>query len=1006
MGFEGYKFKHKLVVLQKLRDAQDPAASHAKNFEMVLYISPIQQKFFRFDQMESITNLTLAPYRAKNLSEVPPFDETEPTLENIGNVFYQLLKEEFAKKKANLERFELSETPLMTVIVNDTNVDRKLMVGAKKIKLANLVLGNVISQSSADIVSDIEEEEQTVIDVVFAPEPIEEAEAPKPKAKVVIPKECLVIPEREASWRSLFIAAFCVVAIGAILALYLKNTGAYPSGSDTFGHLFKSDLLYHSILKGDFYPLYTEFWYNGVQPFRYWAPFPYYFLAILQLVSGGDAVNSYYLFMFVSFVIGGFGWLLWGKAYNRIPFCTFLAIAWFFLPDNIRVFFSEGNLPRMVIAMLLPYILYFVWDFVEHRKKSAIFFVSGLMLIAILCHVMISAMIGITTFLFLLFYSISQKRVKESIFVIVVMLLTFALAGFWLYPALQGGLIGMDPSATADVMEALSTPVLISLDPFLRSKGGFELFYFGLSIFGISLVGLFLANKKSLPGFYTVLLVFAGTTTAMVTFLQKIPLNQLLWMTRFTPIVYSVFLLSLLEWRKCKRYAVILIALVLIVDCLPSVDIQRYHSQTPYSTAESFSMAKGITEQRLSLLDVSILGSYPSFVIASEEPKTQYSFGWAWQGATTAHNIVMVNTALERGYYHYLFDRSLELGDDTIMIYKELVTKAKKTLKDVVEAADTLGYTLYKETNYTYVFHRDVPKNFGVIGECTAISIGKSANLITVMYPSFEEGRSDSLTDYTFKDLSRYKVIFLSGFTYKDRALAEDLLINLSKAGVKVIVDMNRIPVDPLTSRMKFLDVTAQSISFSQRYPELVYQDQLYNAIPFKKEYSTWNTVYLENVDQVMGYSWFKNKKLPFLGYSNNENLIFMGYNFLFHAMETGDESITELISNLLEIQPNQLPKREIVPLTIEYGKDRIFIESPGGRVNTTIAFHDNFRSEQKIDSKNNLLIVEEPYTEIEIVYPFLFQGIVLSGFGLLGIAFVVFIIYRKRGARIEEKTD
>lgn len=103
-------------------------------------------------------------------------------------------------------------------------------------------------------------------------------------------------------------------------------------------------------------------------------------------------------------------------------------------------------------------------------------------------------------------------------------------------------------------------------------------------------------------------------------------------MTRFTPIVYAIFLISVLEWRKCKRYAIILLALVLIVDCIPSLNLRRYHSQTPSILTYPLSEVKEITKQRVSLLDLSAYGSYPSYKISAEQPRTNYTFGWAWQG--------------------------------------------------------------------------------------------------------------------------------------------------------------------------------------------------------------------------------------------------------------------------------------------------------------------------------------------------------------------------------------
>jgi uncharacterized membrane protein len=451
----------------------------------------------------------------------------------------------------------------------------------------------------------------------------------------------------------------------------------------------------------------------------------------------------------------------------------------------MRIFFVEGNLPRMVIAIFLPYLFYFIWRFVEYRVKWTIVPVILLMCMITLCHAMIAAMTGVTTFLFLLIYSISQRRVKESFYIISAMLLSFALSGIWLYPALKGGLVGMDASATAEVMKALSTPVLISLNPLLRNVGMYELFYFSLSVLALSIIGLFLADKKSRIGFYTVIIVFCGTTTAFVPFLEKLPLNQVFWMVRFTPIVYAIFILSLLEWRKCRRYALILIALIIVLDCIPSMDLQRYHSQTPSIFQYTLSDAKKITNQRLSLLDISAYGSYPSYGITAEDPKTRYTFGWAWQGASTASNIVMINTALEKGYYYYMFDRNFELGDDTVLVRKEMVKQAKKTLSSLTEAAGRSGYTLIGETNYTYIFHKETPKTFGVKTVYPGLAIGRNARSVALEYPSFEEGNRLYLTDYTADELSRYKVLYLSGFTYSDRRAAEELLIKSQTEGLR-----------------------------------------------------------------------------------------------------------------------------------------------------------------------------------------------------------------------------
>ncbi|MDD3200325.1 MAG: 6-pyruvoyl-tetrahydropterin synthase-related protein [Eubacteriales bacterium] len=1002
MSFRGYKLQHKLIVLHNSKDLSDPDLVYANTYEITLFISRIGTEPMPIDEdgIHNVIVKTLEPYTEKNIEQIEPFNQLQPTFENIGIVFYNQLKQSIAQIGLTLETLEISDSPIRTFIVNKTNTKDWFFVGDKKIKTSGLLLGNLISQTTSYLASSFESEEAEAISASRSVPETKHNKDGEPAEERAKPVHITLAPSLVYDHASPFrfaLSVLCLVIIGSLLSLYLKNTGAYPSGADIYGHLFKSDLLYNSIKNGDMYPLYTDLWYNGVQPFRYWAPLPYYLLAFLQFFAGGDAEEAYLLFTGFAVVAGGIGWLLWGAAYHRMTLCTFIACLWFFLPDNMRVFFVEGNLPRMVIAILLPYLFYFIWRFVEYRIKWAIIPAAFVMCLITFCHAMIAAMTGITIFLFLLIYSISYKRIRQSIYLIAAMLLSFAICGIWMYPALSGGLIGMEAAATAEVMKALSTPVMVSLNLILRNVGLHEMFYFGLSILMLSIVGVFLSNKKSRVGFFTVIIIFCGTTTAFVPFLEKLPLNQLFWMTRFTPIVYAIFILSLLEWRKCRRYAMILIAIVIIIDCIPSLDLQKYHSQTPSILTYTLNDAKEITKQRVSLLDVSAYGSYPSFGFTAEEPKTRYTFGWAWQGASTAQNIVMINTALEKGYYYYLFDRSIELGDDTVLVRKELVEQAKKTVNSLIKAAAASGYSYQKETNYAYIFHKSTPQTFGVSTKYIGLTIGRNARSIALEFPGFEEGGRQYVTDYTPEELSRYKVIYLSGFQYSDRQEAEDLLRQAADAGTRIIIDMNQIPVDPITSRMKFFDVTSQTITFLGHYPELVYENSIYETKQFKEEFSNWNTVYLDNLKDVIGYSWFQNKKIAFLGRNNHDNIYFMGYNMLYHAMETNDRAIKSILSDLLMIKPNQLPERKLVPLKIVNQENKIVINSPGGRVNTTLAYQDNFRSDQIIINQNNLLTVVKPNTEITIVYPFMIEGLTVSIIGLLGMIILVYFVNRER---------
>lgn len=797
-----------------------------------------------------------------------------------------------------------------------------------------------------------------------------------------------------------FIVAVVVLALGSVILMYvMKSHGYYASGNDIWGHLFKSDLMYQNIMKGNYYPLYTEFWYNGLQPFRYWAPLPYYLMAALQYLSNGDIIAAYYLFAGFSFFIGGLGWLLWGISSRRMTLCTFIGVIWFFMPENFRVFFCEGNLPRMVTAILIPYLVYFIWSFIDRNKSFSLFPIIILMSIMTLSHVMIAAMMGIGTFIFLVFYSIYTRKLLRPIYSLIGMLLSFALCGIWLFPSLQGGLVGMDPAASADVMKSLSYSIVQSLNPLIRINGIVDTFYYGIAVVFISVIGILLSNKKEKAGFYTAILILLATTTSAVPFLSKLPFNQVLWMMRFATIAYALFFCSLLEWRKCKRYFMLLLMLMLLIDCIPS-SIQRYYTQSASVTNEELVLAKDITKQRVSIIDLSAYGSYPSWKLSEGNSPTKYTYGWAWQGAATSSNIVMINTAMERGYFDYMFDRCFELGNDTVIIRKELVEKANRTYTDLIDAASKSLYTLYQETNQTYIFHREVSESFGIITDYKGLAIGKSASQIVLLYPEFTGGISNNIEDYTIEDLSKYKVIYLSGFTFNNRIAAENIVRKLGKNGIKVIIDMNRIPSDRTTNRMTFLEVTAQDISFETMYPTLVYTGK--NVVPqnFIEDYSTWNTVYLDNVNHELGKFNYEGETLAFIGTNEDENIVFMGCNIVYHAMEAGDKAVTGIISDLFQLNTDALPERKVVDINITYQDNKIIIDTPMVGVNTTLAYQDNFESDDSIGNENNLLIVTKYHTEIKLIYPYLKQGLFITIFGLVGIIvlFIMIALRKKEG--------
>lgn len=133
-----------------------------------------------------------------------------------------------------------------------------------------------------------------------------------------------------------------LAALAAVGVIHFKNVVTEPSGNDVWGHMYKSEYLYKALKRGQIYPLYDETWYNGIQLYRYWPPLSYYITALLMCFTGGNVINAYYLLFGVYIFFGGLAFLLIGRRIGRPVFGTALAVLWFFMPENARMYIDEA----------------------------------------------------------------------------------------------------------------------------------------------------------------------------------------------------------------------------------------------------------------------------------------------------------------------------------------------------------------------------------------------------------------------------------------------------------------------------------------------------------------------------------------------------------------------------------------------------------------------------------------------------------------------------------------
>ena len=305
-------------------------------------------------------------------------------------------------------------------------------------------------------------------------------------------------------------------------------------------------------------------------------------------------------------------------------------------------------------------------------------------------------------------------------------------------------------------------------------------------------------------------------------------------------------------------------------------------------------------------------------------------------------------------------------------------------MEELDEAAFEAGYELAGSNEFYRLYDMNIEGNWGTVTKYPAIGIGTKASYISLAFPAVKETTSSNLNDYTFEELSQYELIYLAGFTYDDRESAENLILRLSESGVRVVILADGIPEDRVTHARDFLGIICNDITFSNGYPLLDTKIGVLDCDFFPQGFEKWETVYVNGLDETWGtVREEEDLELDFYGTIKNENIIVLGLNLTYYYSMTRDEGVEKLLSDITQYDGGTLPKREIVPITIDYGSDFITITSDVDMVNTSLAYHNMFESDGNIEEENNLLYVHSGTTQIDMKFPYFYQGFVSMIIGL-----------------------
>lgn len=792
-----------------------------------------------------------------------------------------------------------------------------------------------------------------------------------------------------------------IFAIAAyVLVIFVARSGIYPAGIDTMSYLYKADALLNAQQGGLFFPEYDPLRFNGVELLRYQGPVPLYFLAFCEGLSAGDPFWGYLVFIGILFFATGMITAFVGVKYERPVMGGIAGFLWFLQPVNMYTLFHRGDLPLAVCMAVFPLLIYHIERYLSRGELRRIFFCLILSVFMGLCCFDISGMIIASMIVYMFIYALANRSIIRCGIMTLDLFGGFLITGIWALPYLR---YVSQSESIAETMGQYYQSIWVSLDPVNWYINGVDSVYFSAAVFIFAILGILLSKKNSQPAFAASVIFFLGTTMSAFYLLKMLPFTRGVKMLTFVPIASCLMFFGLITWKSLKKYLQIAVLALMGLDCICTLGLaagtgscitpeERYEQLGEMSLIAD---AKKITRQRLALMDLGRLGAEGAFLVSSLDEPVASAYGYGWETAATASNIIQLNRALESGQYIYLFDRCIEMGCDSVLVRLDCAPDSYGIYSAMDGAADVRGYYPVVTNDDYRLYHADTPECFGTVSRYGAIGIGSGAGDISLSFPDVEETTENDLCKYSFEELSRYRTVYLNGFTCSDYKQAEDLVKRLADSGVRVVILADGMPEDPSNKQKSFLGVYCSLIRFSNGYPELLVHGKYINTDLFAQGYEKWDTVFISGLDKVYGSIREDQLDLEFFGTKYNENIIFLAINLSYHYAMTKDKSVEPIMEECFGIDAGKIPSREVVPLDITTEDDIVTVTSAYDNVNTSVAALEGM----DITVRNNLICVDKGTSVYEIKEPLAGWGIFmsLSGVVLFVLAFISSILHRKK---------
>lgn len=683
-----------------------------------------------------------------------------------------------------------------------------------------------------------------------------------------------------------------LTAVALIALLILVWNGDFPSAIDFWGHLAKAEFLAEQVrsfgLDRFFSTAWFPNWYLGDAFTTYYPPLTTFFLTPFVLLFQ-DAAVIHKAFSTLALTVYTCGvYILVRHMWEAWPAALGAAIA-VWAPYQLRTLFFEGNYPRILALLALPFLALYMEQMLDPGRRKLPILVKFVIAWAwaILAHPQQAAIfaVGMGIYMIARLFLEPKTPFKWGGWVLAGIVAGAGLTAPWSITAYSYGEHPHVPFLPLEKVNLFSAP-LSALLPEWNSMGG------GITV-GLGALLLMILCMISRPDRRRSALAIAAFASIWLSFgpsgvfFSLIPMHNALMPERFLNFAsfgMAIAAAGLFPMRKRAVWvrAVIVVALVAL-DALPSFALLQGR---PFPEREAALRVLSPVEEPPGR---TLLLTYPE-PSASEiyfaGVNTMLVNGWALENTPHHRPLRRYLGAAEWGpeYLHHLM---------SIWSVNQVAIRANGNEIALTESLVTAGFQPYATIGEYAVWERETVQTLvQVLPEKRMLVLGEGITHLLAAFPFAEESLEEHVVDLNMADLDIYPVIAMSSFAAENESIddLERILQPYLEGGGTLILDLSGME-EKFARSLELLDTSVLRIQLSDSMN--LRWEESFADLPATLELSaagvdTWAGAVYPELDHVLAEIELNGEWFPVMGYKDvgDGRVWFIGMNLLYYAQE------------------------------------------------------------------------------------------------------------------------